>query len=158
MHALKRIIAYGIDYVLVMIPTASLSAIVIDWDLYNTFIGQHFDQFMWVTFIPPAVLLACSAVVLGTLTGLVGWTPGKLLLSLRVRTYRKQPIGILRGIGRELIKVVSFMFFLGMLYALYTLVENRRTFYDEWLDCDVPDLSPWGMTKTQKNWRKVMNS
>lgn len=157
MRAVKRVIAYVIDYVLVMIPMASLSATMVDWEFYNTLIEQY-DALLWFSFVPSLVLMGCSVVVLGTLTGAVGWTPGKLLLSLRVRGYGRQPMGIARGIGREMIKAVSFVFFFGMLYALYTLVEHRKTFYDEWLHSDVEDLSPWGMTQTQKNWHKAMNS
>ena len=157
MYAFKRMIAYLIDYVLIMVPVSMLTNGLIAWDSVYAVIASY-TQFMFLAWIPWTLPLACSAIVLGILTGLTGWTPAKLLLSLRVRTYRKQPIGVMRGIGRELIKVVALGFFFGMLYALYTLVENGRTFYDEWLDCDVRDLSPWGMTKTQKNWRKVMDS
>jgi hypothetical protein len=35
-------------------------------------------------------------------------------------------------------------------------VTGRRTFYDEWLDLEVEDLRPSGLTPTQKNFRKYM--
>ena len=56
----------------------------------------------------------------------------------------------------KLVKAVSLAFFFGMLYALQAVVTNRRTFYDEWLDLDVEDLRPSGLTETQKNFRKYM--
>jgi hypothetical protein len=47
-------------------------------------------------------------------------------------------------------------FFFGMFWALQGMIANKRTFYDEWMDLDVEDLNPVGLTPTQKNFRKYM--
>jgi hypothetical protein len=41
-----------------------------------------------------------------------------------------------------------------MIWALQGIVTCRQTFYDQWLDLDVEDMKPVGLTETQKNWRK----
>ena len=45
-------------------------------------------------------------------------------------------------------------FFLGPIWALQGLVTRGETFYDQWLDLQVEDLCPYGLSETQKNWRK----
>src|SRR5262249_37035048 len=100
--------------------------------------------------------LVIPPLILGVLTGLTGRTPGKLIMFLRVQDYGGDPPGGAPGIVREGVKAVSLAFFFGMVYALQAVVTNRRTFYDEWLDLDVEDLRPTGLTETQKNFRKYM--
>ena len=73
---------------------------------------------------------------------------------LNVKDGGGDPPGIAQGILREIIKAVSLGFFFGMIYALQGLVTRGQTFYDAWLDLDVEDLKPYGLTETQKNWRK----
>jgi hypothetical protein len=46
------------------------------------------------------------------------------------------------------------MVFFGMIWALYGVVTSEKTFYDDWLGLEVDDLRPWGLTETQRNWRK----
>lgn len=41
-----------------------------------------------------------------------------------------------------------------MIYALQGVITSGQTFYDTWLDLDVEDLKPYGLTETQKKWRK----
>jgi len=36
------------------------------------------------------------------------------------------------------------------------LVANKRTFYDQWMDLEVEDLRPAGLTPTQKKFREYM--
>lgn len=103
-----------------------------------------------------ALSVAGPVLILGTLTGLTGRTPGKLLLFLRVQDAGGDPPGLANGIVREVVKAVSLAFFLGMLYALQGILTGRQSFYDKWLDLEVDDLRPGGLTPTQKKFRKYM--
>jgi len=150
MYPLKRIAAYIIDMVLVWAPITALIAYV-----EAALVGQvspHLHMFAamggWGFSIGGPIL------VNGILTGLTGRTPGKFITFLNVKDGAGDPPGIAQGILREIIKAVSLGFFFGMIYALHGLVTRGRTFYDEWLDIDVEDLRPYGLTETQKNWRK----
>jgi len=150
MYALKRIIAYVIDMALVYSPLMALMAYA-----ETPFLGKltpHFHFFgplgaMGIAFAGPIL-------VNGVLTGLTGRSPGKFIMFLNVKDCGGDPPGIAQGILREIIKAVSLGFFLGMIYALQGLVTTGQTFYDAWLDLDVEDLKPYGLSETQKNWRK----
>ena len=73
---------------------------------------------------------------------------------LKVCDYGDPP-GVAKGILREIIKAVSLsIFFLGPLWALRGLVTGGETFYDQWLDLKVEDLRPYGLSETQRNWRR----
>lgn len=152
MYALKRIAAYVIDYAIVLLPTL-IGLKIAEQSLGGripTEVGRHIGLATW------GLSLLAPALVLGTLTGLTGRTPGKLITFLKVQDYGGDPPGIAQGILREVVKAVSLGFFFGMIYALQSVATNRRTFYDEWLDLDVEDLRPSGLTETQKNFRKYM--
>ena len=100
------------------------------------------------------ILILGPVLVTGTLVGLTGRTPGKLIMFLRVSDAGEPP-GLAQGILREIIKTVSMtFFFLGPIWALQGLVTRGETFYDQWLDLQVEDLRPYGLSETQKNWRK----
>ena len=73
---------------------------------------------------------------------------------LNVKDAAGDPPGIAQGLVREVIKMVSLGFFFGMIYALQGIVTRQQTFYDQWLDLEVEDTRPVGLTETQKNWRK----
>ncbi len=152
MYALKRIVAYLLDYAIILTPT--LAGIgLLEQSLGERIPGQirhHLGLVSW------GVSLLAPSLVLGVLTGLTGTTPGKLITFLRVQDHAGDPPGIAEGIVREVVKAVSLAFFFGMIYALGAVVTKRRTFYDEWLDLDVEDLRPSGLTETQKNFRKYM--
>jgi len=162
MYALKRILAYCIDIALIT---------AIGWIAYfflysfipipqTTEVDQYQNMMMFQ--IISTVMSGASAggpiLILGILEGLFGWTPGKLLFSLRVqREGSNLKIGIAKGILRQIIKTISFSFmFFGALWALYGVITSDATFYDNWLRIDVNDLKPFGLTDTQKNWRKHM--
>lgn len=151
MYALKRIAAFVIDTVLLQFLSYFISLGVLfllpDSDavgvitLFNTYLGYG------------AVIL-----LYGVLEGQLGWTPGKLILFLRVRREgTSRNIGIAQGILRQILKVLSFSFvFLGALWALVGIIRTEQAFYDGFLHIDVEDLHPSGLTDTQKNWRKHM--
>ncbi len=152
MYALKRMVAYVIDYVIVLFPTVFAIRYAVE-RLGNQIpspISAHIGMATW------GISLMAPALILGIITGLTGRTPGKLITFLKVQDYGGDPPGIAQGIVRELVKAVSLGFFFGMIYALQAVVTKRRTFYDEWLDLDVEDLRPTGLTPTQKNFRKYM--
>ncbi len=52
------------------------------------------------------------------------------------------------------IKAVALGCFFGMIWALRGVVTRDETFYDQWLNLEVEDLRPVGLTETQRNWRK----
>jgi uncharacterized RDD family membrane protein YckC len=150
MYALKRIAAYAIDVAIFWLPITLLisfgeAPIVADMP----------PQFHMIAALGSwGLSIAGPVLVNGTLTGLTGRSPGKFLMFLRVKDAGDDPPGIAQGILREIIKAVSLGFFFGMIYALHGLVTSGQTFYDAWLDLDVEDLRPVGLSETQKNWRK----
>jgi uncharacterized RDD family membrane protein YckC len=150
MYALKRIAAYAIDMAIFWLPMTLFfsfgnAPLVAD-------MPPHFH--MIAALGSWGLSIAGPVLVNGILTGLTGRSPGKLLMFLRVKDAGGDPPGIAQGILREIIKAVSLGFFFGMIYALQGLVTRGQTFYDAWLDLDVEDLRPVGLTETQKNWRK----
>ena len=152
MYALKRIVAYGIDLFLVYSPLAAALGYGEEWLM--TQVPQRFHLF--AVFGGWGLTAFAPILVLGIATGLTGRTPGKLITFLKVQDFGEDPPGIAQGILREIIKLVSLGFFFGMIWALQGVVTQGQTFYDQWLDLEVEDLRPAGLTPTQKNFRKYM--
>ncbi len=155
MYALKRIVAYVIDYAIVFSIVGFLMSLI----------GAAFAKYLQYENLAPILSYGMSAitfgipvVILGALTGHFGRTPGKLILSLRVADSSGRTLGIARGILREVIKLITFSFFFGAIWALYGIITSERAFYDDWLGCTVEDLRPSGLTETQKKWRQYMKS
>jgi uncharacterized RDD family membrane protein YckC len=150
MYALKRIAAYAIDVAIFWLPLTLLISFG-----EAPLEGEMPPRFHMIAALGSWGLSIVGPVLInGTLTGLTGRSPGKFLMFLRVKDAAGDPPGIAQGILREIIKAVSLGFFFGMIYALQGLVTRGQTFYDAWLDLDVEDLRPVGLTETQKNWRK----
>jgi uncharacterized RDD family membrane protein YckC len=148
-YALKRIAAYAIDLALVWTPMALLLEFGQPL-LKDT--QPRIQMFAWMgtwgfTVIGPILIN-------GILTGLTGRSPGKFIMFLNVQDFGGDPPGIATGILREIIKAVSLGFFFGMIWALQGVVTRDQTYYDQWLNLEVEDLRPVGLTETQKNWRK----
>jgi hypothetical protein len=152
MYALRRILAYVIDTALIVTPVSFYlrplqgrlaQALPSFWQVYAGFIG-------WV------LSMGVPVVVIGTLVGLSGRTPGKLLMFLRVHGPRGRKPGIAAGLLREAVKAISASFILGAIFALYGVITRGSTFYDDWLGLDVEDLRPSGLTDVQKNFRRHM--
>lgn len=150
MYPLKRIAAYVIDMAVVYTPLAVL--IGFGEVPFLDQISTHLHMIASVG--ASALAMGGPIVVNGILTGLTGRSPGKLVMFLNVKDAGGDPPGIAQGIFGEIIKAVSLGFFFGMIYALQGLVTRGQTFYDAWLDLDVEDLKPYGLTETQKNWRR----
>ena len=74
MYALKRIVAYGIDYGLLLFVT------MVCMQSAESAIQAKLAQFVPVNFIlayaSMAITYGIPVLVLGSLIGLVGWTPG----------------------------------------------------------------------------------
>jgi hypothetical protein len=150
MYTLKRIAAYAIDMALLWAPLTYLLT------LGQSALFSHGSPRLHGFLLVGASGLTFAGPILinGILTGLTGRSPGKFILFLNVKDGAGDPPGIAHGIVREIIKAVSLAFFFGMIYAIHGLVTRGQTFYDAWLDLDVEDLKPYGLTETQKNWRK----
>jgi uncharacterized RDD family membrane protein YckC len=149
-YALKRIAAYIIDFALIYTPITALLGLGggAIFSRMPTHLHMFASMGSW------GLSLLAPVLVTGTLIGLTGRTPGKLLMFLKVHDGGDPP-GIAQGILREIIKTVSMsFFFLGPIWALHGLVTQGETFYDQWLALQVEDLRPYGLTETQKNWRK----
>ena len=152
MYALKRIVAYAID-------VALMSSLMWAGMFYLQSKMLHLrDPQMqgFASLATGALSLFGPVLILGTLTGLTGRTPGKFITFLKVQDHAGDPPGIANGIVREVVKAVSLCCFFGMIRGMQAVVTKERTFYDNWLDLDVEDLRPAGLTPTQRNFRKYM--
>jgi uncharacterized RDD family membrane protein YckC len=147
-YALKRMLAYAIDMALVWAPITALIG------FGGPLLRHSPNLFMFSSLGAWGLTIAGPVLVNGILTGLTGRSPGKFIVFLNVKDGAGDPPGIALGILREIIKAISLGFFLGSIYALHGIVTRGQTFYDAWLDTDVEDLKPYGLTETQKNWRK----
>jgi uncharacterized RDD family membrane protein YckC len=150
MYALKRIAAYAIDMALVWAPLGAM----VEFGEASGAMGFLSRLHMIGSLGIWGLTIAGPVLFNGILTGLTGRSPGKFIMFLNVKDAGGDPPGIAQGILREFIKAVSLACFFGMIYALQGLVTRGQTFYDAWLDLDVEDLKPYGLTETQKNWRK----
>ncbi len=162
MYALKRILAYGIDMALITVLGWIGYFLLVGFTAASGTASVDYQQNEMMLGISSMLLsgagIGAPILLFGILEGALGWTPGKLILSLRVQKRGNQDkIGIAQGILRQMIKTfaISFMFF-GALWALYGIITSNEAFYDNWLRIDVNDLKPFGLTDTQKNWRKHM--
>jgi hypothetical protein len=152
MYALKRMIAYIIDLALIVLPV-SIGLASIEGQTAAQF-PESMQRFVGLGVFGLNALL--PILILGICTGLTGRSPGKLITFLRVKDCGDDPPGVAHGILREIVKAVSFGFVFGIFYALQGLLTSRRTFYDQWLDLEVEDLRPSGLTPTQKKFRQYM--
>ena len=148
MYALKRFIAYGIDLVFIFIPIQTYSAAFHAYIAGQVRIPSLIENYFWIaeTLVP--------VLIIGTLVGLFGRSPGKLILFLKVTDESNRPPGLAQGIIREVIKLAGGIFLFGGLYAIYGIVTGGRAFYDDWLSLRVDDLKPAGLTDRQKKWRE----
>lgn len=160
-YSIYRIAAYAIDMVIVYIAGMGLNLAVSAMYIADNAVesSQTNSGMIMLTLIQIAGLAisyGLPIIVFGSLSGLFGWTPGKLICFLRLKDDSGSRPGILKVILREFIKYIGISFmFLGSLWAIYGIVTKQKTFYDDWLSLDVEDLKPSGLTETQKNWRKT---
>jgi uncharacterized RDD family membrane protein YckC len=108
-----RAIARGIDTLIYMAPVAA----ALLW-LYLTF---DLEQAIQQTTADPLSMAKSvglfllgfltygivAIIVMGTLEGVCGWSPGKLLCGLRVVRTTLEPIGVLRGMIRQFLLVID---------------------------------------------------
>jgi uncharacterized RDD family membrane protein YckC len=152
MYALKRMAAYAIDLLLLYSPIIAAVGYGERMLILHTPTALHapFAIGSW------GISILVPAVVVGTIVGLTGRTPGKLLMFLKLQDASGSPPGIAQGILREIVKLFAIGFFFGIFWALQGIIARGQAFYDEWMDLEVDDLNPVGLTPTQKNFRKYM--
>jgi uncharacterized RDD family membrane protein YckC len=152
MYALKRMAAYAIDLIVLFTPITLLIGLgeARFLSLAPEALHAPFAIGAW------GLSVLIPAVIIGTISGLTGRTPGKLLMFLKIHDHSGSPPGIAQGILREIVKLFALGFFFGTLWALLGIIARGQTFYDEWMDLEVEDLNPVGLTPTQKNFRKYM--
>jgi len=156
MYKFKRVSAYVIDITLLLISVALFMKI----DMNQ--LAMVFTQGM-IGFTAPSVDSIILTVIIpvslfGIMTGVLGKTPGKMLMRLRVCGLDSTPVGIKKGLIREAIKCAAFTcLILGIPWALYGLFTEGSTFYDDWLGLSVDDESVNDedeLTEVQKSWRE----
>jgi uncharacterized RDD family membrane protein YckC len=156
MYKYKRILAYLIDVTLMLLTVAF--SLNIELNQLAIYFAQGFVGFSAPSTESIILTIIIPIILFGITTGLLGKTPGKMLMKLRVVRLDNQPTGIKNGIIRETIKCAAFTcLILGLAWALYDLFTTGRTFYDDWLRLSVEDESDReedNLTETQKAWRE----
>jgi uncharacterized RDD family membrane protein YckC len=90
-------------------------------------------------------------------TGIWGKTLGKLICRLSVTDYRGNPPGFWRALGREVLKCLAIASGIGATIVLVQIIYQGTTWYDNICGTQV-NFNPYvRLTKTQKNWRKIVN-
>lgn len=158
-YLVKRVIAYLIDYTLAFCVAAAISFFTA-W-----LVATQPDRIALASPTPAALLVYGSSAGLvgaimvagfGITTGIWGRTPGKWLLALRVQRDDGTPIGPLLGIVREGVKLIVTLIPIAIPIALYGMGTRRAAFYDDFFSCHVEDGMPWGLTETQRKWRRAL--
>ena len=90
-------------------------------------------------------------VLIGFTIGLSGYSPGKLMMSLRVVNEKGRPIGIAAGILREMTKAGCLGIFIGTIWVLYGFVVKERPFYDDWFGSKLIRFQGPSLMGPQKN-------
>ncbi len=92
----------------------------------------------------------------GATTGLWGKTPGKFICRLHVvNIYDRRP-GFWRGLGRETLKLLAISCSIGAFIALFQIIYQGTTWYDNLCGTQVYFKPYVRSTKTQRNFRKYM--
>ncbi len=153
MYALKRMAAYVIDLVILFTPITA--AITYGETQLLPIVPVHFHFLAGLGGMGVSILV--PVVVVGTISGLTGTDPRETdHIPGRSRTRPATLRASLMASCGRWSKLFTVGFFFGMFWALQGMIANKRTFYDEWMDLDVEDLNPVGLTPTQKNFRKYM--
>jgi hypothetical protein len=122
------------------LATRRIAAFVID-TLLMGFLCTRLVDWGWVPrALPMWWPAALQVLLMGGMNGVLGYSPGKLALRLRVRrsTTRLQP-GIEVGVLREAVKVLLVWSTLGIFWGLRDVITTRHTRYDMWLGVEVID-------------------
>jgi uncharacterized RDD family membrane protein YckC len=153
MYSLKRVFAHMIDMLIIMVLSTAITLLINSIALQ---LGTNTAIPLITGVITPIVSNGVPIVLLGTIAGIFGWSPGKLIFFLRIRKSHNTAPGMALGILREIIKYASIaLLFIGGIWALVGIITNQKTFYDDWLRLEVEDIKPAGLSETQKNWRKT---
>jgi uncharacterized RDD family membrane protein YckC len=113
---LRRAVGRGIDTVIFIGPPSALALILlftIDVEGLLQSFGSDPVQILklvGILILGGLTYLLAMTVLFGALEGLYGWTPGKLAAGVRVVRTTLEPIGIFRGMIRQLLLVVDGFF------------------------------------------------
>ena len=107
MYALKRIAAYAIDMILVYTPLAAV--IGYGESPFMGALSAHFQLFASLGAM--AFAFGAPILLIGTLTGLTGRSPGKFVMFLNVKDCGGDPPGIAQGICGRSSKVCHWVSF-----------------------------------------------
>jgi len=142
-EALRRFLARGIDLaVLGGIGWALLSAIGLRFGIWQ--LGDPQAELENVALFVPALMALATLPLEALMVGILGYTPGRLLLGLRVVDRNGSPPGISLGfqragrvalIGQALLIFPFNLIAYGLGFA--TLVQKGRTHWDQALDLQV---------------------
>jgi uncharacterized RDD family membrane protein YckC len=107
----ERLLAFGIDFVLVVACTGWVAA---QSPSLATFVRRNIEAVGTPGFLLVQALFFTALTVYFTLfEGLRGWTPGKRLLGLEVRSEEGRPLGLLRSFYRNVFRIEIVFGWLG---------------------------------------------
>ena len=141
--------AYAIDLILLYTPIAAALA-------YGE---MRLRSFLPVSTHVPfgigawGISILIPAVVVGMISGMTGRTPGKLLMFLKVQDHSGSPPGIARASSGKSSSSSPWASSWGSSGRIQGMIARGQTFYDEWMDIEVEDLNPVGLTPTHGNDR-----
>ena len=103
-----------------------------------------------------AILIVWPFLFFGLFTGLWGKTPVKFFCRLKVIYGDEDKPGLWRGLGRETVKLLAITSSIGALFALYQVLYQGISWYDNICGTEVQFQPYIRLTKTQKRYRKFM--
>lgn len=92
----------------------------------------------------------------GLFTAFWGKTPGKFLCRLYVTDLAGRRPGLWRGLCREALRILAVCSGIGAIISLIQLIYQRTTWYDQLCSTVVRYRPLIRLTKTQKNYRRLM--
>ncbi len=134
-----------------------LSVLLISEELGSKVVSESIDSYDY--WLSKLVFIRCYVVIHGTLTGLFGFSVGKALFFLRVRKFNQhQAPGWAKGLTREAIKHIYLAFYILRYQVAVSVLNGATSEYDRNLNLFVDDISPFGKTQTQRDFKKFMRS
>ncbi|MHC4461655.1 MAG: RDD family protein [Planctomycetota bacterium] len=103
-----------------------------------------------------ALLVAWPFLYFGATTGLWGKTPGKFVCRLYVTDVNGNRPGFWRGLGREVLKLLSIGSVFGVLFCIFQILYQGTVWYDHLCGTEVCFKPYVRLTETQKRYRQYM--
>ena len=148
---MRRILAWGVDLWLA-VPLTCVLIVGCVWAVERVESARLARALLVAT---GATALVIPFLYFALFTGLLGKTPGKMLLRLRVvdASGRKPPF--LVALKREGMKYVGYWTIVGAYLAYRQFVQGQLTWYDHVCRTDVEYHPRVHLTDTQKHFRDV---